>query len=167
MLWILSGRVAKPPKLLLLTRLASKPHQAKDVPVVEAWSSPLKKFWPRAAHGIASASSAMTAPKLWIQLLLATVLIVMFTARLATARNGDLTVMVSHAAVDSYKLMVYLKTKFLQIVLSTIPILLPSRLPPAKVAHAVAVWSLLLNNNWPKELCGTRSASTAPSATVP
>ncbi|KAJ8986097.1 hypothetical protein NQ317_003392 [Molorchus minor] len=60
-----------------------------------------------------------------------------------------------------------LTMRFHQIDLSTTLIRPRLRPLPDKVAQDVEEWSLLPNNSWLKDLCGTRSASTVPSAIVP
>ncbi|XP_066257340.1 muscle LIM protein Mlp84B-like isoform X5 [Euwallacea similis] len=94
------------PRSLSPTRPPSRPRRAKAAPVAEEWSSPPKRCWPKGGSGIVSASSAAIAPKPWIPSSLAMGPIVMFTARLAMARSGDLTVMASLAEAGFCKLMV-------------------------------------------------------------
>lgn len=93
------------PRSLSSTRPVSRLPQVKVAPVVEAWSSPPRKFWPKVVNGIANALSVTIALRLWTPLLLAMVLTVMFTVKLATAKNGDLTVMDSLAVAVSCRPM--------------------------------------------------------------
>lgn len=63
----------------------------------------LSSSFPRAVNGIASATSATTAPRHWTPSSLVMVPIRMSIARLATARSGVPTVMATLAVPVSYK----------------------------------------------------------------
>lgn len=83
----------------------SKPHPVKVVHVAVVQS--LRPSWccPKDVNGIASASSAKTVRKRSTRSMPVTVLIKIFTATHATARNGDLTAMDLLVVRVSCKLM--------------------------------------------------------------
>lgn len=98
--------VIKLQKQQQLIQASSKHVLVKAAHVAVVLCSLLNKFCPRDVNGTGNATSATIVRKLWIQLMLVTVLTRMFTVKLAMARNGVHMDMVSLADLVSYKLMV-------------------------------------------------------------
>lgn len=92
-----------------LILLLSKLPKVKVVPVAVALFTLLSKSSPRVVNGIANATNARIARRPLILSSHATVPTEMSTAKHATARSGDLTVMVLPADLDSCKRMVCLR----------------------------------------------------------
>lgn len=88
-----------------LILLLFKHLKAKVVPVVVVLSTLPNRYFPRVVNGIVNATNAKIARRHLILSSLATVPTEMSIARLAMARNGDLTVTVSHADLVSCKRM--------------------------------------------------------------
>lgn len=179
--------IVKPMRLKPRSRilLQSKLHLVKVVHVVAVQSLLLKWCYPRDVNGIASASSAKTAPRHLIQSSHAMVLTRTFIVKLVMARNGDLMAMDLPVVLDFCKLMDkgghhqitghWFYNGFINILarmMSTPTARLLStaqqqlRQLMVKVAHDVVAQCLPLNNNSLREQCGTRSASIVTNVIV-